>query len=211
MIIANLSFCYFLLQKKEILRLHFVPLRMTRRGAFLPHLRDPSTSLRMTKMSCFKLLTIANQSPSLTPSPSPDSVGSEPKSGGLSSSNLKKQKIRPQYGNGNIPPFHISINMLPFTQRYGSPYSATAPAPQDKSTKSAHPTPQEEQQVTRRPSLSTTKGISAKNRGKAFQACNSEVIFAARYSVSACTHRRLSAPISRRYSLRHSFYATIIY
>ena len=30
---------------------------------------------------------------------------------------LKKQKNRPQYGNGNIPPFHISTNMLPFTQR----------------------------------------------------------------------------------------------
>ena len=174
-------------------------------------LRIGKTSLRQKLHFAFRQNFTCEANFTLSGDPSPDSVGSEPKRGGLSSSNLKKQKIRPQYGNGNIPPFHISINMLPFTQRYGSPYSATAPAPQDKSTKSAHPTPQEEQQGTRRPPLSTTKGISAKNPGKAFQACNSEVIFAARYSVSACTHRRLSAPISRRYSLRHSFYATIIY
>ena len=38
--------------------------------------RDPSTSLRMTKMPCFKLLTMVKQSPSLAHSPSPDCVGS---------------------------------------------------------------------------------------------------------------------------------------
>ena len=38
--------------------------------------RDPSTTLRMTEMSCFEALTIAKQLPNCSHSPSPDSVGS---------------------------------------------------------------------------------------------------------------------------------------
>ena len=52
--------------------------------------RDPSTTLRMTEMPCFKALTMANQFPNCSPSPSPDCVGSS-----LPEGALKKGKPSP--------------------------------------------------------------------------------------------------------------------
>ena len=70
--------------------------------------RDPSASLRMTEMSCFKLLTMAKQLQSRTPSPSPDFVGSSLPEGAFSFVQIANNFFYMRF----ISSFSLSLNQI---------------------------------------------------------------------------------------------------
>ena len=94
---------------------------------------------------------------------------------------LVKTKNRPQYGNGNIPPFHISTNMLPLTQG------------------------------KRLAILNQKQSEAKSQGSEVFLTRNSEVIFAKCYSVSARTHADSLCPFHTVTLFVTDFTRVIIY